>query len=61
MQAGVGGEEGGDRSDSPCPACSKSVWGRVLQRLSRAQQRAGHALSEIQEGFQEGLAFELSP
>ena len=33
----------------------------VLQRLAGAQQRAGHASGDGWEGFEEGLAFELSP
>ena len=33
----------------------------MLQRLTGAQQRAGHASGDGWEGFEEGLAFELSP
>lgn len=56
----MGRREETDDSNSPAPpaASSKSVKAGccVVQRLMGALVRAGHALSEIQEGFQEELA-----
>ena len=54
-------EETGESDGSCQPAGSQCGAKCVLQRLARAQQRAGHASGDGWEGFEEGLAFELSP